>query len=161
MNYTISVLMSENTLRDGSQSSEKRYLKVCLQTNSCCCCLYLYSHFIDVYAGITKANKFKEQTIINIYLTNSCIAFVHPITEETLLSWKLSQIVSFVFDQSEFSFVICSKCSKCSGRFTQEVSIVAQVAQEPLKWRELLFIYVYLSTGNTTNLHSNNRDHGG
>ncbi|KAI6660666.1 hypothetical protein LOD99_10346 [Oopsacas minuta] len=81
----------------------------------------------DVYAGITKANKFKEQSIINIYLTNNCIAFVHPITEETLLSWKLSQIVSFVFDQSEFSFVICSKCSKCAGRFTQEVTLQTSI----------------------------------
>ncbi|KAI6654934.1 hypothetical protein LOD99_2813 [Oopsacas minuta] len=77
----------------------------------------------DVYAGTTLANKFMRERVVNIYISNSSISLIHPLAEETILSWRLSQIISFVFNETEFSFSICPKCNKCSGRFAQQVSL--------------------------------------
>ena len=64
----------------------------------------------------------KERNV-NICVSDSSIALLHPLTEDTLLSWRLSQIISIVYNETEFSFSICSKCNKCSGRFAQQLSL--------------------------------------
>lgn len=64
----------------------------------------------------------KERNV-NIYISNDSISFLHPLTETTLLTWPLSQITSFLFNETDFSFSVCSKCNKCSGRFAQQVSL--------------------------------------
>ena len=64
-----------------------------------------------------------KERVINMYISNNSISLVHPLAEETILTWRLSQIVSFVFNETEFSFSICSKCNKCSGRFAQVISL--------------------------------------
>ena len=58
-----------------------------------------------------------------MHISDNSISLVHPLAQETILTWKLSQIISFVFNETEFSFSICSKCNKCAGRFAQSVSL--------------------------------------
>ena len=64
-----------------------------------------------------------QERTINTYISNSSITLMHPLSEEILLSWRLLQIVSFVFNETELSFTICPKCNKCAGRFAQSVSL--------------------------------------
>ena len=64
----------------------------------------------------------KERSI-NTCITDDSISLLHPLTEDTLLSWKLSHIISIVYNKTEFSFSICSKCDKFSGHFAQQVSL--------------------------------------
>lgn len=64
-----------------------------------------------------------KERVINLCINNSSILLCHPVTEGILLSWKITQIVSFLLNEVEFSFVICSKCNKCAGRFGLTVSV--------------------------------------